>query len=199
MNFLRFLTIFLLAFAGFWLWIRWRTRFVRKGLNQLLENDFDGAIATFERILETEQPQLNNYINLSVAYMGADRHSEALDVMDDAIVAGAIVPPEEIESADFLEATYLSNRGVVLGKLKRFEEAADCLETSLRNTPIENPFYTFRLLNYARIYAEHDQRQAAVRVLDEIDRWFETHEMTDPRQIEIFEKDMKQVRALVDG
>lgn len=194
---LEFFLAFLALLLALFLWVWWKMRLQRKGVNQLREKDFDAAIETFKKVLKMEPPHLNHYVNLSVALMGAERNAEALELMDDAIAAGLIAPPEQIETTDFLEATFVGNRGVALGKLDRFEEALACLETSLRNTPIEHPFYAFRLLNYARIYARQKQKQSALRVLEEIDRWFETHEMTNPQHIEVFEDDRKQVRDLV--
>ena len=199
MNFLKFLLTFLAVLLGLFSWILWKTRLQRKGFRELREKDYVGAIETFKKVLETEPPHLNHYTNLSCALMGAEQYAEALDVMDVAIAAGLISRPEEIEAANFLEATFLGNRGVALGKLNRNLEALTCLEMSLRNTPIEHPFYAFSLLNYARIYANQAEKQAALQVFEEIERWFKTHEMKDPQHVEVFDNDLAEVRALVEA
>jgi tetratricopeptide (TPR) repeat protein len=179
-------------------WTLWKIRFARKGFKQFQEKDYAGAIKTFKKVLRQNRPHLNNYVNLSAALIGAERHAEALQVLDDAIAAGVILPPAEIETADLLEATYLSNRGVALGKLNQYDEALNCLEASLRNMPIENPMYPWFLLNYARVYARQGQKPTVMRVLEEIDRWFEMHEIPNPEQVEMFKDERAQVMALLD-
>ena len=199
MNFARILLSIVVFFLVLVFWILWKTRLLRKGFRQLREKDFTGAVETFEKVLKQNQPRLNNYVNLSAALIAAERYAEALAVLDDAIEAGLIDPPEKIETADLSEAIYLSNRGVALGKLDRCQEGLDCLETSLRNLPIENPMYPLCLLNYARIYARQGEPKAALRVLEEYDRWFESHEIADPQQVETIEEVREKVMAELDA